>query len=399
MAFRNWFAIRFLAVFSIVFGLLLAYGHTHFYRDPGSIFFNRDYAFERQYSNYRQRQAREFLKRYTSESNGTIPQFKDDHTGHLSASKAKANATICVNFVTVRRKGTQLVDDAIGSALAGLSHEEREDVHFTVFFANTEPTLHPTFQQSWLRQIVDSVYWYPAGSSERAKLKMLEGEGDWTTKMRTVKALRDADSITGLSPRDWLYLRLFNQERSTGWNSRRVGDNHEFWISLSLALIVLGVALALRHTVPTLRPFLDNSTLAVACIVVIPSLVVLFFQAGKASLLPPRPGIVEQNFGCCSQALLYPREQISGLIKSLHEQEAGQYDLMINEYAKTEALSRLSLYPAQVRHLGVESTRDTDPAEAQAVWSAAFETLSSETLKADHERMVEEIYRAPRYET
>ena len=149
--------------------------------------------------------------------------------------------------------------------------------------------------------------------------------------------------------------------------------------------------LTLRRAAPTLRPYLDNATLAVVCIVAIPSLVVLFYQAGKASLLPPRPGLVEQNFGCCSQALLYPREQIPGLVKSLREQETGQYDLMINQYATTEKLSRLSLYPVLAQHMGVESTRDIDATEAQAVWSAAFETLNPEKLMADHVKMVEEL--------
>ena len=47
---------------------------------------------------------------------------------------------------------------------------------------------------------------------------MLEGDvllaDSWL--IRTVKALQEAEQKVGLTTREWLYLRLFNQERSTG---------------------------------------------------------------------------------------------------------------------------------------------------------------------------------------
>ncbi|KAL9094340.1 MAG: hypothetical protein Q9165_003481 [Trypethelium subeluteriae] len=421
-----WPTARSLLASAVVFSLLLVYGRTRFYNDPGSVFFNSDYAFERRYCDYRQRQAEEFVKVETASTNSDSQRPGSLSTDISTTSKGGNNATICASFTTVRRRGTQYLDAAIGSALAGLSPQERLDVHFQVHFANSEPTIHPAFQQPWLDLLIDTAISYSTSVGARAKAHELEEAADWQAKsifdytyalsscydlgtpyvlmleddilladswlIRTLAALRSSEPTTGLAPHEWLYLRLFNQERSTGWSSRRIGANHEALISLGLILLILSLAIPLRRSYPTLRACLDKPTLAVVCLIAVPSLVVLFFQSGKASLLPPRPGLTIQNFGCCSQALLYPRDHVPGLLQYLRERERGQYDLMINDYAREQGLQRLSLYPVMVQHVGVESSLGTDRGEARSVWSAAFERLDAVRLEREHERMLEEVY-------
>jgi hypothetical protein len=120
--------------------------------------------------------------------------------------------------------------------------------------------------------------------------------------------------------------------------------------------------------------------------------VVLFFQAGKASILPPTPGVFEQSYGCCSQALLYPRRQVPGLIAAMNEWGNGQVDLLVNEYARNSQLSRLSLYPVPVQHVGVNSVRGTRLDEAKAIFSMAFEKQDPVRLRSEHQQMLAEVY-------
>ena len=169
-------------MFLVLVALLILYGHMQFYRDPGSIFFDSKYAFERRYSDYRQRQAQEYLKAHTAEASQSAPQLKGSGTKPSIALKEGDNATVCVSFVTVRRKGVQYIEDAIGSALAGLSQKERKKVYIMVFFADTDPSLHPTFHKPWLRAVVDTVNSYSLDADARTRAQKLEQEADWQAK-------------------------------------------------------------------------------------------------------------------------------------------------------------------------------------------------------------------------
>lgn len=281
--------------------------------------------------------------------------------------------------------------NSVASALVGLTRQEREDIHLSVFFANTDPNEHPVYEELWLHTVVDSIYTQSQeNETQFAHLQALENDHNYYEKgvfdysyglahchatrapyilmfegdilladgwlVQTLKSLGEVHSKLKKSKWDWLYMRLFNQERSTGWSSKRIGANHEHWISLGIIVEFLFVICLLKRRMPqSLRAYLDAWTLSVVCILVIPSLVVLFFQSGKASILPPKPGVFAQNYGCCSQALLYPREQVPGLIEFLHEEVEGQVDLLVNIHAKREKLTRLSMYPVQVQHVGMVS--------------------------------------------
>lgn len=171
--------------------------------------------------------------------------------------------------------------------------------------------------------------------------------------VKTLQGISDIQRLFAASRNDWLFLRLFNQERSTGWASSIPGQNHETLISILIMIPTFLALLLLRHRSASLRRHLDNATLAIICLVAIPTFVVLFFQAGKASLLPPRPGVHKEAFGCCSQALVFPRDQIPRVRDYLTQRRSGQIDMMLDELAVQDSLDRYALYPVQAQHIGM----------------------------------------------
>lgn len=74
------------------------YGKTHFYRDPGSRFFDKSRAYEQRYSLHRKSEASAFIDQQKSLSD----------TG--KAAKAGGNASLCVTFSSVKRQKMQYVE-------------------------------------------------------------------------------------------------------------------------------------------------------------------------------------------------------------------------------------------------------------------------------------------------
>jgi hypothetical protein len=105
------------------------------------------------------------------------------------------------------------------------------------------------------------------------------------------------------------------------------------------------------------RTYLDLETVAVVVLLLNPALVILFFQSGKASLLPPQPGVFDEPFGCCSQAMVFSRTQVPLLLDFLGEQSKGQIDLMLDQLAQETGLTRYASYPVQAQHIGEFPTR------------------------------------------
>lgn len=164
----------------------------------------------------------------------------------------------------------------IGSLLHGLTPQERTDLHLSVLVAETNRNAHPSWHQQWIHRAVDDMYTYNVSVPEQAHIKYLQQTGRYAEKgvfdytyalghcydtktpyisvfeddillahgwlVRTLLGLRD---ISKDSP--WLFMRLFNQERSTGWARRDIGGNNELWIIVGIALcITLPVVLARR---------------------------------------------------------------------------------------------------------------------------------------------------------
>ena len=150
----------------------------------------------------------------------------------------------------------------------------------------------------------------------------------------------------------WLFMRIFNQERSTGWATRRIGGNNEAGIIAGIALGIVAVTLPVRQYWQAARTYLDLEALGVLVLVLNPALVVLFYQSGKASMLPPSPGVFQEPFGCCSQAMIFPRSNVPLLIDFLQERREGQVDLLLNDLAQKAGLARYAMYPVQAQHIG-----------------------------------------------
>jgi hypothetical protein len=106
--------------------------------------------------------------------------------------------------------------------------------------------------------------------------------------------------------------------------SRSLGQNLEILISVGILVPTLTILILLRMSSKKLRPHLDNGSLSIICLLVIPAFVTLFYQARKASLLPPRPGVHDEPFGCCSQVLVFPKYQVPRIIEHLLQGQRGQ---------------------------------------------------------------------------
>lgn len=137
-----------------------------------------------------------------------------------------------------------------------------------------------------------------------------------------------------------------------------------------------------------MRFYIDNWTVAAICLVVIPAFTALVYMVGKYSLLPLQ-GVVEMNgHGCCTQGLVFPREQVEPLIAYLQKRKSGQTDSIIEDYAEETGLTRLALAPQQLQHVGLRSSRDNLEINTQSTWAFWFEENDPKQLKSEHQQML-----------
>jgi len=381
---------------------LILYARAHFYRDPGSIFFDKTRAYEQVYSHHRLLETEEFIRTAKKEAS--------------EYQKASNNATLCVAISSVKRQRTNYLETTIAGILAGLTPQERGALYLSVFISETDPEKHPSYRSPWIPRVVDNFHTYNVSESrfellqdmEREERFLEKGVYDYRTALldcyesgvpyiavfeddilmadgwmvRTLLGLREVEKRA----EDWLYMRLFNQERSIGWAGKHIGGNYEFSIIALLSGAVLAPTYFLRSRFRFFRVHLES--IMVFALFLIPSLVILFYQCGKASLMPPQDGIYAQKFGCCAQAMVMPRGQIPTLRSFLRMEKAGQMDTLLNRRARRAKLMRYAFYPVQAQHIGLDSARHTDEDEAQAVWSMAFEMRYPERAHKDHIEMV-----------
>jgi len=389
----------------------ISYAKLNFYRDPGSRFYDESRAFDKRYTEVREREANEYLR--------TIETYALESDPFI---KAGANPMICGIFVSAVRPGNEsYLAGSVASALDKLTPAERGALHLTVFFPSSRPHEHNVFQHPWLTKVVDGVHTYESALSslEIENARELESTGNVAAKQpfdytlalrqcqkngigakyiaifeddiifaegwlsRSILSLREVEQRMKDSKREdrWLYLRLFNQERSTGWASKEIGGNREFEISIGIwAVVLVAFATGCRLS-RTVRASVDSWSLFVSLIFV-PLFMILFFQCGKASMLPPKPGVREEAFGCCAQALLFNAERVEGLAEyiMLHASR-DHYDMLTRDYARQHGLARWTQYPVMVQHIGKLSTIQT---ESWKVWSMAFEALDHLRLEREH---------------
>ncbi|KAI3316895.1 hypothetical protein HD806DRAFT_402338 [Xylariaceae sp. AK1471] len=436
-----------------IVALYVTYGYFNFYRDPLSIFFSEEHGFDRFYSATRQAEADAFLD--------ALEVNPDAIRSRLG--KAGPNPEICAIFLTIGREmeGRQYVETAVGSFFANMSRAEREAIHLKLFFADvpSPETQHKSYTSLTAANIADDIVTYPKSLLEKdkkRKMALLESwardrndgvaierktvhdyayalsqcvqtsdapyialfEGDilladgWAA--RTLKNLHATEEmmkdpkrhdpargrVEPGGPNSWLYLRMFNQERSSGWGGGTgFRSNNAHIISLAVSIPLLALLLwARRSLLPRqLVRHIDGWVILIICGVQVPLFVWLFFASGKASLLGSPPGVYEEWFGCCSQALVFNREHAQALsdflmVATTAHGRAGRGDMLTKDFAWKHGLARISAYPMLAQHVGIISATDTTAVEARQVWSMAFENLKPNKLAHDHIRDVKELF-------
>lgn len=118
-------------------------------RDPTSWFFDAETAYKPRYSVLRRQQSEAFLH-HVVKSGSAQPKF-DPH---------QSSDAICVGIATVARKNGEYFRTSMGSLLEGLSVQERKNIYLVPFFANSEPSVHPAYGETWLEELADQVLTY-----------------------------------------------------------------------------------------------------------------------------------------------------------------------------------------------------------------------------------------------
>ena len=218
-------------------------------------------------------------------------------------------------------------------------------------------------------------------------------EGWMTRTLLALANLEFRNPGKELAQHSWLYLRLFYTETSaTIWKDTDFWYANR-WFTIFFA-ILLGFFLLLqirRYWAPSL-PHLDNGTVAVLSFVTIPAFVILIFMVGKFNLFPPAHGpfLMNEN-GCCTQAMVFPRQEVPGLINYFHERHDGQSDSLIEDYCDRNSKDRFALVPYVVQHVGLVSSRDNTFVNAQSTWAFWFENFDSGELRRWHTDNVQKI--------
>jgi len=211
----------------------------------------------------------------------------------------------------------------------------------------------------------------------------------WMAKVRQSLDQIKTGAVTNPSLRGWLYLRLFYTETALSWETKAdYWYGHMAYTFLLASFFGASLLIALRLLVPRTQRYLDDPTIFVLSAITIPAFVVLAFMIGKYSLFPLR-GVVTMNVhGCCTQALLFPKEQIPALIENLRGIGAGQTDMMIEEYADQTGKQRLAMGKQVVQHVGLESSRGNNFVNGQSTFAFWFEEYDSRRLEREHDELL-----------
>lgn len=392
---------------AIIYLALIRYCSTTYYRDPTSAFFDPIRGYQRHYSVVRQNQADAYIERH--------------NTSPASNTPLKRAPKLCIGIATVARENEQYIGSTIGSLLEPLSPDERNEVYLAVLIAHTAPEVHPIYNEPWLLALVDKVLLYDVPKEQMDELtewekdknfvrkaifdytyamqKCVDGGAEWVAMVeddtlavmdwcpRLMKALEQvddlhrADGTLGGGSGDggeWLYLRMFFTEEFFGWNS----EDWPRYLFASVAVVVANAVVLLVVRRFAFRSTLTNSAVVVWSLLCVPALVVLYFLAGKVSMLPFRPGVHQMpKFGCCAQGLVFSSSTATKTIGHLREVGAGFVDELIEAWANDKGYVRWAITPSLLQHIGGHSSKGDDLGDkakwdrsvAEKIWNFGFE--------------------------
>ncbi|KZF23863.1 glycosyltransferase family 54 protein [Xylona heveae TC161] len=409
-------------VFLFLYLLAVQFARIHCKGDPTSWFFDPAEGYRPDYSSLRTEQANAFIDR--------LP-LKPAGSGKPSSKATNDTAqtlSLCVGISSVPRKGVEYLRPLLGSLLGDLTEEERAQIYLVVLIAQTNPHAHPAYSESWLGTLVDQVLLYDLDADQMTHLKKLEEEKgsmrekglfDYRYLMnachsvgapyvamleddtlaldgwfhRTKEALKVAEEKTWAKGAEkWLYLRLFYTEKFHGWNS----EEWPIYLFCSIVLVtVLGAVLvSARQYLSFTRQLLGNETIVLLCGISTPLCIVLFFAAGRVTMLPLPAGVNEMPaYGCCSQALVYPQTRVPELLAWYESKKLGLVDTITEEFADRQNEIRWALTPSVMQHVGIKSSKETadeqkaedDTIPIQTLWSFAFERNDPQYLRIERQ--------------
>ncbi|KAL1304364.1 hypothetical protein AAFC00_003367 [Neodothiora populina] len=412
-----------LVTYAVLFLVAVFSLHAVSLRDPTSLFFNPDRAYEPSYSAVRQEEAEAFV---FAAQNASLAKVDNGHG--LQQKK------LCAGIPSVARDGASYLRTAVESLIDGLTAEERDSIYFIVFIPHTDATMHPAYQEDWLSSLLDRILLYDPPEDKMQHIISLERDAglfrekgllDHTYLLkacyaketpyvamfeddilamdgwyhRTLAGLEEAESRSARSrtSRDFLYLRLFYTEEFLGWNSEH-WRIYLSWSLLTMTVLVTSLSLV-RCIFPAGRKVLSQQVPYIICGVCLPLSILLFFAAGKVTVLPLPIGINEMNnYGCCSQGLVFSRSKAEELSAWFETKKIGFVDMLTEEYADQYDELRWALTPSVVQHIGRKSSKGDDfgsaakhhRSVAEKLWNFAFENNNAAVLKQEHLHAVEQ---------
>jgi hypothetical protein len=394
--------------------------HTISARDPTSIFFDPSTGYKPRYSAVRREQAAAFI----SHANEQDYQWTKAQLGERR---------LCVGISSAATRGPEYLESAVGSLLEGLTEDERRDMYFVVFVPHANPTAHKAFGSTWLSALTDHILTYNVSSPEEMQhVQTMETESgseasekglfdyryllEYCAKQqapyvaifeddivaahgwfhRTVAALEEAEklSATQYAADSFLYLRLFYTEEFHGWNS----ENWCRYLLTSAFVFALPMALLcyLRSKNATANRILTPNILLAIALFILTS-ISLFFALGRITVLPLPTGVsLMPNFGCCSQALVFPTSIVPSITAYFASRGKGTPGALIEDFAQEKSEGkemgsgsglRWALTPSQVQHVGRESG-EKDGFGVEKIWSFGFEDLEAGGLRREHDDAV-----------
>ncbi|KAH7361144.1 integral membrane protein-like protein [Pyrenochaeta sp. MPI-SDFR-AT-0127] len=388
-------------------------------RDPTSLFFNPRKGYAPRYSTIRRQQADAFIASY--------------NPANVVKAGDEKKRKLCVGIPSFKREAAQYLPETVGSLLDGLTAEERREIYFMVFLPHSNPAVHPAYSEAWLSGLVDEVITYEFGKDRMQYILDMEAKGgkfvekglfDYSyllTKCaeqftpyiaifeddtiaidgwyhRTIAAIHEAEQQAALqrSKSDFLYLRLFYTEEFFGWNSE---DWKTYLFNSILVAAIPTVAIFLiRFTKPTTRLSLTLMTprTFLSMYALLAVVILLFFFLGRITVLPLPHGVHEMpQFGCCSQAFVFPNTKALELVSYFKERPLGYMDVLTEDFANERGELRYAVTPPLVQHVGRKSSKGDDygpmskwgRSVAEKIWSFGYEAWDWRVLRKEHEEV------------
>ncbi|EGD98122.1 hypothetical protein TESG_05509 [Trichophyton tonsurans CBS 112818] len=294
--------------------------------------------------------------------------------------KGGTDPLFCVAFVTVRREADDYFDPSVGSLLVGLDPRERRELHLHILFADTDPMRHPSWGQKWVDRLTDISETYNVTARRHHHRGGLDGKDAKSISRHQANAVEQT-TLDLPSP--------FYTEPALGWESSDFAYRNMPLVFATAMLFTFSCLTVIRRLRPY-RSLIDFPTTLAISVICVPAFIPLMYMIGKYSLFPLH-GVAEiAPYGCCTQGMVFPRDQVDGLIAYLQKRGHGQTDTMIEEYAEESKLTRYALIPQQLQHVGLKSSRDNTELNAQSTWAFYFEQNVPKLLRKEHDEILQD---------